>query len=66
MLRIHFSLQDLQSEIEQHQHAFETLQTTGQSVARGADGADGKLLSRRLDEMNQRWTRLKSKSVEIR
>ncbi len=59
-------LQDLQSEIEQHQHAFETLQTTGQSVARGADNTDGKVLSRRLEEMNRRWCSLKSKSVEIR
>ncbi len=62
-----FYFQDLQSEIEQHQHAFETLQTTGASVAHGAaDGADRAALSRRLDEMNQRWLRLRSKSVEIR
>ena len=69
-----FNLQDLQAEIETHQHAFDSLQSQGKQMAQAADGsgtkpvlaADSSTLQRRLEEMNQRWVRLKTKSMEIR
>ena len=70
-------LQDLQAEIESHQHVFESLQTTGRQMVRSsaptepeppppAALSDSTSLQRRLEEMNQRWVRLKTKSMEIR
>ena len=58
--------QDLQSEIEAHQHVFESLNTTGQQIIRGVDEQQAAGLQMRLEEMNQRWVKLKTKSVEIR
>ncbi|KAK2162350.1 hypothetical protein LSH36_100g09007 [Paralvinella palmiformis] len=58
--------QDLQSEIEAHQHVFESLNTTGQQILRGVDDQQAAGLQMRLEEMNQRWVKLKTKSVEIR
>ena len=60
-------MQDLQCEIEAHQHAFESLNTTGRQMVRNAETKEeGPVLQQRLDDMNQRWVRLKTKSVEIR
>ena len=63
-------LQDLQAEIEAHQHVFESLNNTGRSLVRveaaSDDPKDGKVLAKRLDDMNTRWMQLKTKSVEIR
>ena len=60
-------VQDLQSEIEAHQHAFESINTTGRHMVRNAETKEeGPELQERLDTMNQRWVQLKTKSVEIR
>ena len=72
------SFQDLQVEIESHQKVFDSLansssdpvtdatgvkpaNTTSEATPRKRDD-----LRRRIDQMNQRWSQLKSKSVEIR
>ncbi|XP_064628408.1 dystrophin-like isoform X4 [Lineus longissimus] len=54
---------DLQAEIEAHEHAFESLTSQGRQLS---DREDHKVLRKRIDEMNQRWMKLKTKSVEIR
>ena len=64
--------QDLQAEIESQQNAFESLNSTGHAMTRSGAGSgggatvEGPGLQRRLEEMNQRWVRLRTKSVEIR
>ena len=59
--------QDLQAEIEVHEHAYASLQATGRQILQQPEkGIELRQLQSRLDEMNQRWNRLRSKSMEIR
>ena len=59
-------LQDLQLEIESHQHVLDSLDATGARAQRGAEPARAHSIQQRIDGMSQRWVQLKSKSVEIR
>lgn len=61
------SLQDLQSEIETHRVVYDRLDGTGRKLLGSLTSQeDAVMLQRRLDEMNQRWNHLKSKSIAIR
>ncbi|XP_055852370.1 dystrophin, isoforms A/C/F/G/H isoform X3 [Episyrphus balteatus] len=58
---------DLQSEIETHRGVYDSLDVTGRKLLGSLTSQeDAVMLQRRLDEMNQRWNNLKSKSVAIR
>lgn len=60
-------LQDLQSEIETHRVVYDRLDGTGRKLLGSLTSQeDAVMLQRRLDEMNQRWNNLKSKSIAIR
>lgn len=62
-----FSLQDLQSEIETHRVVYDRLDGTGRKLLGSLTSQeDAVMLQHRLDEMNQRWNNLKSKSIAIR
>lgn len=62
-----FILQDLQSEIETHRVVYDRLDGTGRKLLGSLTSQeDAVMLQRRLDEMNQRWNNLKSKSIAIR
>ncbi|XP_070137508.1 dystrophin isoform X14 [Drosophila bipectinata] len=59
--------QDLQSEIETHRVVYDRLDGTGRKLLGSLTSQeDAVMLQRRLDEMNQRWNNLKSKSIAIR
>ncbi|XP_013413171.1 dystrophin isoform X2 [Lingula anatina] len=58
--------QDLQTEIDSHQYAFEKLNGTGHQLVRNLEPDEASTLQRRLEEMNQRWIKLQNKSLEIR
>lgn len=59
--------QDLQSEIETHRGVYDRLDNTGRKLLGSLTSQeDAVMLQRRLDEMNQRWNNLKSKSIAIR
>lgn len=61
------TLQDLQSEIEAHRVVYDRLDGTGRKLLGSLTSQeDAIMLQRRLDEMNQRWNHLKSKSLAIR
>lgn len=61
------SFQDLQSEIETHRVVYDRLDGTGRKLLGSLTSQeDAVMLQRRLDEMNQRWNNLKSKSIAIR
>ncbi|XP_055627609.1 dystrophin, isoforms A/C/F/G/H isoform X2 [Toxorhynchites rutilus septentrionalis] len=58
---------DLQSEIESHRVVYDRLDNTGRKLLGSLTSQeDAVMLQSRLDEMNQRWNHLKSKSVAIR
>ncbi|TMW54019.1 hypothetical protein DOY81_000887, partial [Sarcophaga bullata] len=58
---------DLQSEIETHRVVYDRLDGTGRKLLGSLTSQeDAVMLQRRLDEMNQRWNNLKSKSIAIR
>lgn len=62
-----FHFQDLQSEIETHRVVYDRLDGTGRKLLGSLTSQeDAVMLQRRLDEMNQRWNHLKSKSIAIR
>ena len=53
--------------MEQHRDMYLSLDTTGKKLVSGLDTQeDATLLHRRLEEMNQRWSYLKAKSIAIR
>ncbi|XP_032295071.1 dystrophin isoform X16 [Drosophila virilis] len=59
--------QDLQSEIETHRVVYDRLDGTGRKLLGSLTSQeDAVMLQHRLDEMNQRWNNLKSKSIAIR
>ncbi|KRF83671.1 dystrophin, isoforms A/C/F/G/H isoform X22 [Drosophila virilis] len=58
---------DLQSEIETHRVVYDRLDGTGRKLLGSLTSQeDAVMLQHRLDEMNQRWNNLKSKSIAIR
>uniref|UniRef100_A0A1B0BS99 Dystrophin n=1 Tax=Glossina palpalis gambiensis TaxID=67801 RepID=A0A1B0BS99_9MUSC len=60
-------VEDLQSEIETHRVVYDRLDGTGRKLLGSLTSQeDAVMLQRRLDEMNQRWNNLKSKSIAIR
>uniref|UniRef100_A0A336MMA3 CSON002169 protein n=1 Tax=Culicoides sonorensis TaxID=179676 RepID=A0A336MMA3_CULSO len=60
-------LHDLQSEIETHRVVYDRLDGTGRKLLSSLTSQeDAVMLQRRLDEMNQRWNHLKTKSIAIR
>ena len=60
-------LQDLQDEVEQHRDMYLSLDSTGKKLVSGLDTQeDATLLHTRLEQMNQRWSYLKAKSIAIR
>ena len=62
-----FVLQDLQDEVEKHRDMYLSLDSAGKKLVSGLDTQeDATLLSNRLEEMNQRWSYLKAKSIAIR
>lgn len=62
-----YYFQDLQSEIETHRGVHDRLDNTGRKLLGSLTSQeDAVMLQRRLDEMNQRWNHLKSKSIAIR
>merc|ERR1719471_85749 len=59
--------QDLQDEVEKHRDMYLSLDSAGKKLVSGLDTQeDATLLHRRLEEMNQRWSYLKAKSIAIR
>ena len=53
--------------MSQHRDMFLSLDSTGKKLVSGLDSQeDATLLSKRLEEMNQRWSYLKAKSIAIR
>lgn len=67
LLAMFLPLQDLQSEIETHRVVYDRLDGTGRKLLGSLTSQeDAVMLQHRLDEMNQRWNNLKSKSIAIR
>ena len=61
-----FSLQDLQAEVDANKGTYDSLNTAGNQLTRTMVAADAQRLQKRLEEMNQRWINLMTKSMEIR
>ncbi|XP_049531083.1 dystrophin isoform X2 [Anopheles darlingi] len=60
-------LQDLQSDIDSNRKVYEGLDSTGRKLLRSLTSQeDAVMLQRKLDEMNQRWNHLNSRSAAIR
>ncbi|XP_065223364.1 dystrophin, isoforms A/C/F/G/H-like isoform X4 [Planococcus citri] len=60
-------LKDIQLEIENHRDVLNSLNSSGKKLLNSlASQEDAVMLQRRLDEMNQRWHHLKTKSLAIR
>uniref|UniRef100_A0A182YMZ7 Protein detached n=1 Tax=Anopheles stephensi TaxID=30069 RepID=A0A182YMZ7_ANOST len=60
-------LKDLQSEIEANRKVYEGLDNTGRKLLRSLTSQeDAVMLQHKLDEMNQRWNHLNSRSAAIR
>ena len=45
---------------------FETLRSAGQQIAMTSEPSQGTKLEQRLEEINERWGQLMTKSAEIR
>ena len=58
--------QDLQAEVDANKGTYDSLNTAGNQLTRTMVAADAQRLQRRLEEMNQRWVNLMTKSMEIR
>ena len=61
-----FLLQDLQTEIDCRQEQQEILGITGKKVVTAGDDSDSLARKTKLDEMNERWSQLRAKTVQIR
>ncbi|XP_052894793.1 dystrophin [Anopheles moucheti] len=60
-------LKDLQSEIDANRKVYEGLDNTGRKLLRSLTSQeDAVMLQHKLDEMNQRWNHLNSRSAAIR
>lgn len=59
-------LQDLQAEVDTNKTTYESLNSSGARLTRTMGVSDAQALHRRLEEMNQRWVSLMTKSMEIR
>ncbi|XP_052869204.1 dystrophin [Anopheles cruzii] len=60
-------LKDLQTEIDSNRKVYEGLDSTGRKLLRSLTSQeDAVMLQRKLDEMNQRWNHLNSRSAAIR
>ncbi|KFB45500.1 AGAP010261-PA-like protein [Anopheles sinensis] len=60
-------LKDLQSEIDSNRKVYEGLDNTGRKLLRSLTSQeDAVMLQHKLDEMNQRWNHLNSRSAAIR
>jgi hypothetical protein len=59
-------VQDLKGELDSHQNTYDVIQATGQHLLRAVGRSDSATLQRRLDQMNERWDRLRLRSAEIR
>ncbi|XP_063403799.1 dystrophin-like isoform X1 [Mytilus trossulus] len=57
---------DLQAEVDANKGTYDSLNTAGNQLTRTMVAADAQRLQRRLEEMNQRWINLMTKSMEIR
>lgn len=64
--RYFFYFQDLQAEVDANKGTYDSLNTAGNQLTRTMVAADAQRLQRRLEEMNQRWINLMTKSMEIR
>lgn len=64
-MRVCVCEQDLQGEVDSHQNSYDVIVATGQHMLKAA-GSDSAALQRRLDEMNNRWDKLRLRSAEIR
>ncbi|XP_055495940.1 LOW QUALITY PROTEIN: utrophin [Leucoraja erinacea] len=60
-------LHDIQAEIEAHNDIFKNIDGNRQKMVKAlGNSEEATLLQQRLDDMNQRWSDLKTKSVNIR
>ncbi|XP_061169275.1 dystrophin-like isoform X1 [Saccostrea echinata] len=57
---------DLQAEVDTNKTTYESLNSSGARLTRTMGVSDAQALHRRLEEMNQRWISLMTKSMEIR
>ncbi|XP_052240299.1 dystrophin-like isoform X2 [Dreissena polymorpha] len=57
---------DLQAEVDSHQATYDSLNSAGNQLAQRMVGTDIQQLHKRLEEMNQRWLSLMTKSMQIR
>uniref|UniRef100_A0A8W8JFQ6 Dystrophin n=1 Tax=Magallana gigas TaxID=29159 RepID=A0A8W8JFQ6_MAGGI len=57
---------DLQAEVDTNKTTYESLNSSGARLTRTMGVSDAQALHRRLEEMNQRWVSLMTKSMEIR
>lgn len=59
-------LQDLQAEVDAQQSMYDSLASTGSQLFRMMGVSETQVLQDRLEEMNQRWLSLLTKSMDIR
>ncbi|XP_078330229.1 dystrophin-like isoform X4 [Crassostrea virginica] len=57
---------DLQAEVDTNKTTYESLNSSGARLTRAMGASDAQALHRRLEQMNQRWISLMTKSMQIR